>query len=62
MNNVTAGPLVGMEPKKIHGFCDLYEHARHSYRPFRGAELARYLQALSELKLQVSTVTVFWQF
>lgn len=48
-----AGPLVGLEPKKIHAFCDLYEHARHSCRPFRSAELARYLQFLSELKLQV---------
>ena len=30
-----AGPLVGGDPKLIHRFCDLYEHARHSYRlPF----------------------------
>lgn len=48
-----AGPLVGLEPKKIHRFCDLYEQARHSHRPFRGPELAKYLQHLSELKLQV---------
>ena len=27
-----AGPLVGGDPKLIHRFCDLYEHARHSYR------------------------------
>jgi NICE-3 protein len=55
----SAGPLVGLEPKKIHRFCDLYEHARHSYRPFKGPELAKYLQHLSELKLQVSyTVSV----
>ena len=51
---VAAGPLVGLEPKKIHAFCDLYEQARHSYRAFRGPELAKYLQHLSELKLQVA--------
>jgi len=48
-----AGPLVGIEPKKIHGFCDLYDHARHSYKPFMEAELKHFLSDLQDLKNQV---------
>ncbi|XP_023323957.1 uncharacterized protein C1orf43 homolog [Eurytemora carolleeae] len=49
-----AGPLVGIEPKKIHSFCDLYEAARHSYKPFLQQDLDKFIQALQALKSQVT--------
>ena len=45
-----AGPLVGLDPKHVHRFCDMYEHARHSYRQFGQLELNNYLNLLDELK------------
>ena len=39
--------------KKIHSFCDLYEAARHSYKPFQQLELDSYVEALDTLKSQV---------
>jgi len=34
-----AGPLVGLEPIDIHRFCDMHEHARHSYKRFGEREV-----------------------
>jgi len=48
-----AGPLVGIEPKKIHTFCDLFDHARHSYKPFLADELGSFNTSLNHLKQQV---------
>ena len=45
-----AGPLVGSDPKHVHVFCDMYEHARHSYKPFGQIEFKNYVNVLSELK------------
>jgi len=45
-----AGPLVGMDPKHVHVFCDMYEHARHSYKKFGQLEFNNYINILSELK------------
>jgi len=45
-----AGPLVGSDPKHVHVFCDMYEHARHSYKPFGRIEFNNYVNILSELK------------
>merc|ERR1712179_544307 len=52
-----AGPLVGLDPKHVHRFCDMYEHARHSYRQFGQLELNNYLNLLDELKTLVSRNT-----
>jgi len=52
-----AGPLVGLDPKHVHRFCDMYEHARHSYRQFGHVELHNYLNLLSELKNLVTRNT-----
>ena len=52
-----AGPLVGLDPKHVHRFCDMYEHARHSYRQFGNVELHNYLNLLDELKSLVSRNT-----
>jgi len=48
-----AGPLCGLEPKEIHRFCDLYEAARHSYKPFLASDLHTFTDALHVLKKQV---------
>jgi len=45
-----AGPLVGLDPKQVHLFCDGFDHARHSYKPFGSVELNNYLNLLNELK------------
>jgi len=45
-----SGPLAGADPKQIHKFCDLYEHARHSYHPFSKLDYNNYINLLSELK------------
>jgi len=52
-----AGPLVGLDPRQVHLFCDMYEHARHSYRPFGQLELNNYLNLLDELKTLVTRNT-----
>merc|ERR1719209_2220554 len=52
-----AGPLVGLDPKHVHRFCDMYEHARHSYRQFGQLELNNYLNLLDELKTLVARNT-----
>eukprot|EP00092_Neocalanus_flemingeri_P022255 GFUD01024134.1.p1 GENE.GFUD01024134.1~~GFUD01024134.1.p1 ORF type:complete len:270 (+),score=85.38 GFUD01024134.1:80-889(+) len=52
-----AGPLVGLDPKQVHRFCDMYEHARHSYRQFGQVELHNYLNLLAELKSLVGRNT-----
>ena len=52
-----AGPLVGLDPKHVHRFCDMYEHARHSYRQFGQLELNNYLNLLDELKSLVTRNT-----
>lgn len=52
-----AGPLVGLDPKHVHRFCDMYEHARHSYRQFGQLELNNYLNLLDELKTLVNRNT-----
>jgi len=49
-----AGPLCGKDPKDIHRFCDMYEHVRHSYRPFGQPELEAYQALLNELKSAVA--------
>jgi len=45
-----AGPLVGLDPKLLHRFCDLYEHARHSYKSFTEVELGNFQNLLVELR------------
>lgn len=50
-----AGPLVGGDPKLIHRFCDLYEHARHSYKPFGDTDLKNFHNLLVELRSLVAT-------
>ena len=52
-----AGPLVGLDPKHVHRFCDMYEHARHNYRQFGQLELNNYLNLLDELKTLVARNT-----
>jgi len=52
-----AGPLCGLDPKDIHRFCDSYDHARHSYRPFGQPELEKYQDQLDRLKLVVAENT-----
>jgi len=52
-----AGPLVGLDPKHVHSFCDIYEHARHSYRQFGQVELNNYLNLLDDLKSLVTRNT-----
>jgi len=52
-----AGPLVGLDPKHVHRFCDIYEHARHSYRQFGQLELNNYLNLLDQLKTLVARNT-----
>lgn len=49
-----AGPLVGLDPKLVHRFCDLYEHARHSYRSFGDVELRNFQNLLVELRALVA--------
>jgi len=48
-----AGPLVGADPRQVHRFCDMYEHARHSYKQFGQLEYNNYVNLLSELKILV---------
>lgn len=50
-----AGPLVGLDPKLLHRFCDLYEHARHSYRAFGEVELQNFNNLFVELRTLVAT-------
>ena len=50
-----AGPLVGTDPRHVHVFCDMYEHARHSYKQFGQLEYNNYVNILSELKNIVIT-------
>ena len=45
-----AGPLVGSDPKQVHMLCDMYDHARHSYKTFGQLEFNNYINLLSELK------------
>jgi len=45
-----AGPLVGLEPGQIHRFCDLYDLARHSYKPFGQREYNNFHNFLLEIK------------
>jgi len=50
-----AGPLVGLDPKLLHRFCDLYEHARHSYRAFGEVELQNFNNLFVELRTLVAS-------
>lgn len=52
-----AGPLCGLEPKQIHVFCDVYEHARHHYAPFLQPQLAEFNAAFQILKAQIEDNT-----
>jgi len=52
-----AGPLCGLEPKQIHVFCDVYEHARHHYAPFMQPELNNFNSAFNVLKSQIEDNT-----
>jgi len=45
-----AGPLVGLDPRHVHRFCDLYEQARHSYHKFHQLELQNFLNLLQQLQ------------
>jgi len=48
-----AGPLVGLEPTDIHRFCDVYDYARHSYKPFGDRELELFNALLEKIKAVV---------
>jgi len=52
-----SGPLCGLDPKCVHRFCDSYDHARHSYRPFGVSEMEKYDELLERLKAVVSENT-----
>ena len=52
-----AGPLVGAEPRQLHNFCDLLDHARHHYKPFGQLQLNNFLNILAELKTIVARNT-----
>ena len=52
-----AGPLVGSDPRQVHAFCDLYEHARHSYKQFGAREYGSYAQLLDQLTGLVTSNT-----
>ena len=52
-----AGPLVGSDPRQVHAFCDLYEHARHSYKQFGAREYGSYAQLLDQLTSLVTSNT-----
>jgi len=52
-----AGPLCGLEPKQIHIFCDVYEHARHHYTPFLEPQLNNFNVAFDVLKSQIEENT-----
>lgn len=45
-----AGPLVGLDPRHVHRFCDLYVQARHSYHKFHQLELQNFLNLLQQLQ------------
>ena len=52
-----AGPLVGTDPRQLHNFCDLLDHARHNYKPFGQLQLNNFLNILAELKTIVARNT-----
>lgn len=44
------GPLAGCDPRKVHRFLDLYEHARHSPKDFGEEQYLAYMHILEELR------------
>jgi len=48
---------VGAEPRQLHNFCDLLDHARHHYKPFGQLQLNNFLNILAELKTIVARNT-----
>lgn len=55
LRQVHGGPLAHCDPRSIHRFLDLYEHARHGSKEFGQDQYLAFMAVLEELRASIPT-------